>query len=204
MAFLDWMMPGKAKKAELRKEIEGLAEAARRESGRQGLPSERAVLWENLCDEASDIVYQLLVQNRESDLDWGLKSHRGKVSQSRLATIHWWMLLYQLVMFKNRGLDGYVIEEEFPQLYGVAQRFVNQLVSAPEYGGVTTASWEEGWESQVALEASLGIYNRTVQLLGLATDLEKRIGRVSLFTTATERAYDSMARRLVSSRNQTI
>lgn len=198
MAFPDWIVPGRAKKSELRREIEGLTEAARGESARQRLPSDRALLWENLCGEAANIVHQLLIEARDRDLDWGLRAHRGRVTRPRLATLHWWMLLYQLVMFKNRGLDGYAAEEEFPQLCSVAQRFVDQLASTPEFGGVITAPWEESWESQVALEASLGIYNRTVELLGLTHDVHKRINRVSLFTTVTERAYDSMARRMVA------
>ena len=51
--------------------------------------------------------------------------------------------------------------------------------------------WEQGWETQVCLEAALGLYNRIMQALGLRVDLEVRISRVSLFTSASERAFEA-------------
>ena len=191
MPILDWLGLGESRKAKLQRAIEDLADRARRESERQALPPPRAAVWETLCDGAAEIVHQLLTRNAHRDLDWGLKGHRGRIDDRRLAVIYWWMLLYHLVMFKSRGLDGYDTEVEFPALRDVAQSFCSHLASAPEFGGVKCEPWENRWQSQVSLEASMAIYNRTLELLGLPNDLTRRINRVSLFTTATERGYTS-------------
>ena len=51
--------------------------------------------------------------------------------------------------------------------------------------------WAQNWDRQVSLEATLGLYNRIMQILGLRVDLEVRIAKVSLFTSASERAYET-------------
>ena len=55
MTILDMIVPGRAK-ANLRRDIEELNEIALRESQRLSLPPKRAVLWEALCNGASDLV----------------------------------------------------------------------------------------------------------------------------------------------------
>jgi hypothetical protein len=189
MAILEHIVPGMMK-SKLSRSIAELAEAARQESVRQELSPEMAALWEALCGGAHQILCQLLVRNTIKQMDWGLKSHRGRVSQPRLMVMYWWMLLYQLVLFKNRGAEGYSAEEHFPALYDVAKRFMERAASSTQFNGVAPGPWEERWSSRVTLEASLSLYNRTIQLLGLYNDTNLMINRVSLFTTAAERAYD--------------
>jgi hypothetical protein len=41
--------------------------------------------------------------------------------------------------------------------------------------------------------SALGIYNQGYEVLGLDNDLNRRIGQVLRFTTATEKAYDRLA-----------
>ena len=195
MPILEWVVPGRAKKSTLRSRIAELAEAARRESVTQGLSARRSALWETQCGEAAELVYQLLIKNSHKQLDWGLKGHRGRVNHPRLVTIYWWMLLYQLVMLRNRGLEGYCADEEFRELSRMADRFMRQRSVSPEFNGEMPEPWDKGWRDQVTLEAGLGIYNRTMELLGLYIDPGRRIEMVSLFTSATERAYDSRVRR---------
>ncbi len=200
MDILAWVLPGRLK-SNLRKGIEELAEASRQQTGQQGLPPHRAALWEALSSEAAEITRQLLVRNTEKTLDWGLKRHRRRVNQPRLVAIYWWMLLYQLVLFRNRGIDGYAKEDEFWELYSVAQRFLEYLnAHSTESVAVAPEPWEGKWTSQYSLEASLGLYNRVMQLLHLYTDEERRINHVSLFTTATERGYDARVRPAVLGR----
>lgn len=187
-------------KSKLRRSIVELAEVARQEAARQELSPKTAALWEALCGGAHDVLSQLLVRNTIKQMDWGLKSHRGRVSQPRLVIMYWWMLLYQLVLFKNRGAEGYSAEEHFPLLYGVAQRFVERAASSTRSNGVAPDPWEERWSSRVTLEASLSLYNRTIQLLGLYNDTNLMINRVSLFTTAAERAYDAAVKKGLADR----
>ena len=107
MAFLDMLIPGRGK-AELRSEINALTQLALSESQRQGLPPKRAMLWEACCNQASDLVVQLFLRNSNRQLNWGLKGQRRKLDRPRLTTIYWWLLLYQLVLFKSRGVDTVV------------------------------------------------------------------------------------------------
>jgi len=203
MVIVDRVVPGRLK-TNLRRAILGLNQAARLEVSRQALPPRTATLWEAMCDGASDILHQLLVKNGDKHLDWGLKRARHKINEPRLVVMYWWLLLYQLVMFRNRGVAGYSVEEEFPGLRHAAHQFIAHLASSNNFRVGMPDPWEERWETQVSLEASLGLYNRVMGMLGMYVDLDKRIFRVSLFTSATERVYDSVIRRRLSERNGSV
>ena len=192
MAILDWLAMGRGSGSRVATDLGRLDELAR---GNGNLSSRDAALWDLLCTGAKDIVRQLLIRKRDARLDWGLRRHRDRVDRSTLGTLYWWMLLYQLLIFKRRGLKGYEVDDSFPSLYAAARSFVDVLAASEEFRGVVSTPWEKEWESQVALEASHGIYNRIVADLGIRDDPNKKIERVSLFTTATEGEYASMARR---------
>lgn len=143
------------------------------------------------------------MESADKTVDWKLKGHKRKLTPPRLVAVYWWMVLYQLVLFKNRGAEGYDVECEFSELLGTAQGFLKNLISLDGYGAVDPGQWDDGWASQVSLEAALGLYNRVMQLLGQRIDIEQRIYRVSLFTAASERAYDVNIKVESSRRNGT-
>ncbi len=101
------MIPGRRHRAYLELSISGIAESARRETELHSFTPRLARLWSALCDQAENTVYQLIIRNDDGRLDWGLKKHRSKVDYAQLVAIYWWILLYQLVLFRNRGLYGY-------------------------------------------------------------------------------------------------
>ena len=191
MGFLDWLLPGGGMKAELSVSIGELTDAARRESERQGMPPRRALIWDALCGEASGLLNQLLIRNTIKEIDWGLKGRTSTVTQPRLLVLYWWMLLYQLVLFRNRGIDGYTtVGEDFSELSKAAHTWVDYLVSVSEVGLSVPGPWEDRWHTQVSLEAALSLYNRVAVLLEMNIDPNARVLKVSHFTTATERAYN--------------
>jgi len=202
MAILDALVPGRAK-ANTRQAIAELNDLARKEAERQSLSPATAMLWNFICDGASDLMLQLFVANEDKTVDWKLKGRNGRLKPPRLVAIFWWMVLFQLVLFKKRGAEGYEVEDEFSALHSTAQRFLKSISSVDGYGEADPGHWDAGWASQVPLEAALGLYNHIMQILGLRIDLQQRINRVSLFTSASERAYDSNIKMKVSRRNGT-
>ena len=130
-------------------------------------------------------------------LEWGLKRHRKRLNAQRLAAIYWWMLLYELVMFRNRGIDGYDSVEDFEALSSTAEDLMAELVSLPHISAVNPGPWQEHWKRQVSLEAALDIYNSVTDALALRINTETRIMRVSLFTSTTERRFDTVTRAAV-------
>ena len=127
MAVLDIFIPGRIK-ANLSQELAVLHTFALAHSESVGLSKRRTALWKACCDGAADLVTQLFISKRDKQVDWGLNRHRRKLNQSRLSTIYWWMLLYQLVILRNRGLDGYDKNEEFDSLRQVAHDFDLDLI----------------------------------------------------------------------------
>lgn len=161
----------------------------------EALPdAKRAALWAACCDAAADVVSQLFVKNSDKTLNWDLQRHRRKLNGQRLAAIYWWMLLYQLVLFRNRGIEGYDRAADFAALCGAADEVMARFVALPHIGAAHPGAWEERWQTQVCLEAALGIYNRTMDTLGIRLNADARILCVSLFTSATERAFDRVTR----------
>ena len=167
------------------------------EFGVEQLDRKRAALWMACCDGAADTVAQLFVQNADRMLEWGLKRHRKRLNAQRLAAIYWWMLLYELVMFRNRGMDGYDRVEDFEALSSIAEDLMAELVSLPHISAVNPGPWQEHWKRQVSLEAALDIYNSVTDALALRINTETRIMRVSLFTSTTERRFDTVTRAAV-------
>ncbi len=178
----------------MRTAIHALSEAAQTERVAIGLGADGQAVWEALCDEAAHVVLALFVCSKDRRINWGLRSLGMGVTEATLLMEYWWMLLYLLVMLRNRGIEGFTADKAIPELRHAARRFAAR--SAPAFGLASgeLRAWQEGWESQVALEASLGIYDRTMELLDLPVDVMERIDRVSLFTTATEQSYDSSVR----------
>ena len=103
------------------------------------------------------------------------------------------MLLYELVLFRNRGLVGYTPDEDLPIFSDAALSFLQREFSGLPATAQLPGPWDEQWLRQYTLESAMGIYNQVYQLLGLRNDLNRRIGHVSHFTTATETAYDRIA-----------
>ena len=106
------------------------------ELGADRLDRRLGALWTASCDGAADTVEQLFVENSDKTLDWGLKRHRKRLNGQRLAAIYWWMLLYQLVMFRNRGIDGYDRNEDFDAMRETAEDLMAELVRLPHIGAV--------------------------------------------------------------------
>ena len=171
------------------------------EFGVEQLDRKRAALWMACCDGAADTVSQLFVQNTDRMLEWGLKRHRKRLNAQRLAAIYWWMLLYELVMFRNRGIDGYDRVEDFEALSSIAEDLMAELVSLPHISAVNPGPWQEHWKRQVSLEAALDIYNSVTDALALRINTETRIMRVSLFTSTTERRFDTVTKPAVAVAN---
>lgn len=183
-------------KSRLRSDIDVLRTISL-EFGAEQLDRKRAALWMACCDGAADTVAQLFVQNADRMLEWGLKRHRKRLNAQRLAAIYWWMLLYELVMFRNRGMDGYDRVEDFEALSSIAEDLMAELVSLPHISAVNPGPWQEHWKRQVSLEAALDIYNSVTDALALRINTETRIMRVSLFTSTTERRFDTVTRAAV-------
>lgn len=197
MAITDIFIPGRIK-ANLAAELSLVKAMAVQQSQVAGLSAQRSAIWEACCNGAEDLVAQLFIANRDKHLDWGLKKHRRKLDRTRMSAVYWWMLLYQLVLLRNRGLDGHDKDEEFASLSQVAHEFMETLASSPDSPAINPGPWEERWDRQVSLEAALGLYNILMQVFRLHVDFEVRIARVSLFTSATENAYDTNIRASLS------
>ncbi|MXY46226.1 MAG: hypothetical protein F4Y44_04410 [Chloroflexi bacterium] len=160
--------------------------------GDDNLDGRLGALWAASCDGAADITAQLFVQNYDEGIDWGLKRHRKRLNGARLAAIYWWMLLYQLVLFRNRGVSGYDRVADFHALRETADALMEHLVNLPHIGAVNPGPWQEHWQRQVSLEAALGIYNAVMGLLAIRLNTEARVMSVSLFTSTTERRFNTI------------
>ena len=193
MRAIQWMIPGRRRLAHLEQSLRGIAESARRETELHRFTPRLARLWTAFCDQAENTVYQLIIRNDDGRLDWGLRKHRSKVDYAQLVAIYWWMLLYQLVLFRNRGLYGYFPSEELPIFSDAAHSFLQREFRNLPGSVPLPEPWDEQWLRKHTLESALEIYNLVYDRLGLDNDLSRRIGRVSHFTTATETAYDRLA-----------
>ena len=187
-------------KSRLRSDINELLRISQ-EFGASDLDSRLAALWSGCCEGAADTVAQLFVQNTDKSLDWGLKRHRKRLNEQRLAAIYWWMLLYQLVLFRNRGIDGYDRIEDFEELREAANHLIDEFVRLPHIGAANPGPWQEHWQRQVSLEAALDVYNSVMETLTLRINTEARVMQVSLFTSATERRFATVTRTSVTAVN---
>ena len=192
MGIADLFMPGQRRRR-LGQSIEGVVGVAHSRAEADGLDASRARLWGMLCDASGQTLQQLLVKNDDRRLDWGLKKHTKRVSDPVLVVLFWWMLLYQIVVFKNRGLEGYVPEDDVEPMYELARRFVENEFARMEVETDPPGPWSESWRRQYPIESAMEFYNSTYSMLNLANDLTLRIEHVSHFTTLTEQAYDRLA-----------
>lgn len=187
-------------KSKLRSDINELRRISE-DLGAVKLDRRLAALWTASCNGAADTVEQLFVENTDKTLDWGLKRQRKRLNGQRLAAIYWWMLLYELVIFRNRGIDGYDRIDDFDALRETADDLMAEFVSLPHIRAVNPGPWREHWQRQVALEAALDIYNRVMETLVLRINTEARVMAVSLFTSATERRFTTVTRQAVTVAN---
>lgn len=188
---MDRLVPGRARR-NLALSIDGVASVARDGAGADGMDSPNHRLWTLLCDASRQTLHQLLVKNDDKRLDWGLKKRAARIDDTALVVMFWWMLLYQLVVFRNKGLDGYSPEESTDPMYEAATRFVE--TEFVRLGiEIPPPLWAEDWRRHYPLESAMAFYNCAYDLLHLDNDLTKRIAHVSHFATLTERGFERLA-----------
>ena len=197
MGFADMFMPGQRRR-KLSLSIDGVADAARSRAGLDGLDTPRIKLWNMLCDASGQTLEQLLIKNDDRRMDWGLKKHIRRVDDPTLVVLFWWMLLYQIVVFKNRGLEGYTPDNEVEPMYEAARSFVETEFGRLGVDSEPPGPWADNWRRQYPIESAMEFYNATYSMLNLGNDLTMRIEHVSHFTTLTEQAYDRIAAETVS------
>ncbi len=197
-------IPGSVKR-KLNRTIYQLAVVSRYESWRQQIPKRQAILWEALCGVAEEVTHQLLIESTLGYLDWGLQKYRCRVSEGALIHIYWWMILYQLVLFRTHGLTGYAAEEEFPKLQEIAQQFVQPVWSALKIGMVDVPRpWDEAWETETHLEAAFGLYDIVMAILDLDDGPEEREERILSFLPITKLFYDEGVRVFVRRNHESL
>ncbi len=187
-------------KSRLRSDINELRRIAE-EFGTDRLDGRLAALWRASCEGAADTVEQLFVDNTDKTLDWGLKRHRRRLNAQSLAAIYWWMVLYQLVIFRSRGIDGYDRIKDFEALRDAADGLIAEFVRLPHIQGLDPGPWKEHWQRQVSLEAALDIYNSVMEILGVRINIEVRVMAVSLFTSSTEGRFNAVTKPAVNVAN---
>ncbi len=192
MSISDWLIPGRRKRRRnLELSIDGVTEIARARAGE--LDGRSAALWDMLCDASRETLRQLLINNNDELLDWNLKKHIRRVNDFNLVIFFWWMLLYQIVIFKTRGLDGYDPANDSGRMHDISLIFVTAELQKMGRNSGPPASWADDWERQFPLESAMSMYNSVYNLLGLSGDLTARVQHVSHFTTITEKAYDRLS-----------
>ena len=172
--------------------IDGAADVAR--AGADGMDARHARLWTFLCEASRRTLRHLLADGDDPMMDWGIRKYARRVDDPKLIALFWWTLLYQIALFKNRGMDGYAKDETTDAMHGAARRFLETEFARAGAGFAPPGPWAKDWRRQFTLESAMALYNHTYILLGVPGDFTKRINHVSNFTTATERAYDEMAR----------
>ena len=197
MGIADWFVPGQRRR-KLSLSVDGVADVARSRAESDGLDMPRTKLWNMLCDASRQTLVQLLIKNYDRRMDWGLKKHIRRVDDPTLVVLFWWTLLYQIVLFKNRGLEGYNPNDEIDLMYEVAQRFVETEFARLEVDAEPPGPWADSWHRQYPIESAMEFYNSTYSMLHLGNDLTLRVSHVSHFTTLTEQAYDRLAADTVS------
>ena len=192
MAFRFLRIPPWSGRRGLALSIDGAAEAARAVA--DGMDARQARLWEFLCEASRRTLRRLLADGGDPMMDWGLRKYARRVDAPKLIVLFWWMLLYQMVLFRNRGMDDLDPDAEIDAMHAAARRFLKTELARAGADFAPPEPWAKDWRRQFTLESAMALYNRIYMLLGIPGDLTKRINHVSHFTTATERAYDRMAR----------
>lgn len=189
MGLFDRLTGGK-RRADLRLMLDGLSNAARSEIEFHRADSWERALWALVCDGAEEVTGQLLVKKRDRRVDWGLRGSGDLIDRGKLLTIYWWMLLYQLVLASRRSTATTQESDDLEALEAAARSFVEKHAGEFSPPLESPRPWDDRWDQQFPLESAMGIYNSVYELLELPNDPQKRINRVSDFTTATERAFD--------------
>ena len=190
-----WRNPPWSGRRNLALSIDGVSEAARAAGADGGLDESQARLWAFLCEASRRTLRRLLADGGDPMMDWGLLKYARRVDDAKLVVLFWWTLLYQMVLFRNRGLDGCGdAEGATDAAFGAARRFLETEFARLGADSDPPGPWAKDWRRQFALESAMALYNHVYALLGVPGDLTKRINHVSHFTTATERAYDDMVR----------
>lgn len=202
MALLEWIVP-RLRKRNIRRAFHNVVILARYESLRQALPPRTAVLWETLSGVAGGVLQQLFVDNPNPGMDWGLKQYRRRLTSPLVGQIFWWMILYLFVVFRERGLEGYKTQEEFDALRDTAHRFIEWLCSQPEIRRDIPPLWDESWEQQNEIGATMKLYDAVLTALDVPIEPEKRAVQVARFSAQTPLLY-SMIQSIVSKRNVAI
>ena len=57
-----------------------------------------------------------------------------------LVVLFWWMLIYQIVVFKNRGLEGYTPDDEVEPMYR-GRADASSRPSSPGWKSSDRAAW---------------------------------------------------------------
>ena len=191
MGITDWIIPGRVRR-NLKLSIDGVAKVAGARSKIENFNGPRSRLWNTLCQASAQTLAQILVRNDDNRMDWGLKRRARRVDDTRLVVLFWWMLLYQIVIFKNRGMDGFSPDDEIEPLYAAARNFVETEFERLGIESAPPGPLSENWRREVTLESAMALYNHTYAVLGVHSDLSQRIDHVSHFTTITERAFDRL------------
>ena len=175
--------------------IDGAAEVARARAGADGMDETQARLWTFLCEASRRTLRRLLADGGDPMMDWGIRKYARRVDDPKLITLFWWMLLYQTVLFINRGMNGVAPDDAtIDAIFAAARRFLETEFARANADFDPPGPWAKDWRRQFTLESAMALYNHVYVLLGVPGDFTKRINHVSHFTTATERAYDDMAR----------
>ena len=191
MGILDRLIPGRARR-NLALSIDGVADVARNGAASDGLDSADARLWALLCEASRQTLRQLFVKNDDSRLDWGLKKRAGRIDDTALVVFFWWMLLYQLVVFRSKGVDGYSRDEATDSMYEAATRFARAEFARLGID-MPPPLWAENWRRHYPIESAMAFYNSAYDLLHLDNDLTKRIEHVSHFATLTAQGFERLA-----------
>ena len=195
MSIADWL-PGGRKRRGLALSIDGVADAARSSAESDGLDDRQTALWTTLCEASRQTLAQLFVKSDDKRMDWGLKRRSGRVDDPALVTMYWWTLLYQIVVFSNRGAPGEdagIAEADRELMHETARRFLEIEFSKLRPGAEPPGPWSDDWRAHFPLESAMALYNSVYALLGMRNDPAKRIAHVSHFTTLTERSRDRLS-----------
>ena len=191
MGILDRLIPGRARR-NLALSIDGVAEVARNGAASDGLDSADARLWALLCEASRQTLGQLLVKNDDKRLDWNLKKRAARIDDTALVVLFWWMLIYQLVVFRNKGADDYSPDESTESMYAAAVRFAKAEFARLGIE-MPPPLWADDWRRHYPIESAMAFYNSAYDLLRLDNDLTKRIAHVSHFATLTMQGFERLA-----------
>lgn len=154
-----------------------------------------APLWNGLVDASAATLHQLLVDNADRDLDWGLKRRGRRLKQAELLVLSYWMTLYYLKLFRRRGLRGFITSQAFRVLHRIADGWAVWV--ANDLNVAVPQAWSATWLTDDEAIAAKALYEAVHTLLRLPTpEVNQTVSHVALFTVASGRLYESVMLRL--------